>query len=481
MMRIFKKSLFRRIMFPVIAVVLLSMVVLGAFQIQKLNEYVMVQEENRLIHMATRLAELAVTVEEQYSPGIERFFRQNINALSKDGGSYIVVTDARGQVVARSENCGRVLDGELVPSTAFEHVKEKRERFVRIGPVNLHRREEVLSVATPILYDNTFYGAVIIHLPVPFLSAAKNEVIRYFLFAFIIVSVISIILLLLVAQRIVGPVRKVQRAARAVARGDFDVQLDIRSTDEIGELATDFNAMTLSLKNQDQNQRNFIGDLSHELRTPMTTISGFLEGIIDGVIPKEETDKYLNIVLEETRRLSRLVNQLLELTRMESGSVALEQIRFDLNELVRLVLIGAEQRIEDKNLQVEVDLPDEAWAYADPDQIRRVLNNLTDNAIKFTPASGRITLAVRLRNGKYHVEIENSGAGIEPDELPHLFERFYKSDKSRGMDKSGAGLGLYMVRNILKQHGEDIRVESIPNEKTIFAFTLKKASAKEPS
>ncbi len=480
-MKFFKKSLFHRIMVPVIAVVLFSMVVLGAFQIRKLNEYVMGQEQMRLIHMADRLAELAVTAEEQYSPGIEYFFRQNLNALSRDGGSYIVVADSRGQMIACSDNCDRVMDRELVDDDAFSYVKEKQERYLHIGPMDLRHREEVLTVATPILRSEVFYGAVIIHLPVPFLAAAKNEVIRYFLFAFIIVSVVSILLLLLMAQRIIGPIRKVQRAARAVARGDFDTKLDIRTGDEIGELATDFNAMTLSLKNQDQNQRNFIGDLSHELRTPMTTISGFMEGIIDGVIPPEETDKYLHIVLEETRRLSRLVNQLLELTRMESGNVQLEQVRFDLNELIRLVLIGAEQRIEDKKLEVSVDLPEEAWAYADPDQIRRVLNNLTDNAIKFTPEAGRMGISVKLRNGKYHVAIENSGAGIDPKELPHLFERFYKSDKSRGVDKNGAGLGLYMVRNILNQHGEEIRVESIPNEKTTFFFTIKKASAKESS
>ncbi|MBQ1936096.1 MAG: HAMP domain-containing histidine kinase, partial [Clostridia bacterium] len=158
-----------------------------------------------------------------------------------------------------------------------------------------------------------------------------------------------------------------------------------------------------------------------------------------------------------------------------------EQTRFDLNELIRLVLIGAEQRIEDKKLEVSIDLPEEAWAYADPDQIRRVLNNLTDNAIKFTPEAGNIDISVKLRNGKYHIAIGNSGAGIDSEELPHLFERFYKSDKSRGEDKNGAGLGLYMVRNILNQHGEEIRVESIQNEKTTFFFTIKKASLKEPS
>ena len=193
------------------------------------------------------------------------------------------------------------------------------------------------------------------------------------------------------------------------------------------------------------------------------------------MIPPEESEKYLHIVLEETRRLSRLVNQLLELTRMESGNVPLEPTRFDLNELIRLTLIAAESRVEEKKLLVSVDLPDDAHAYADPDQIRRVFNNLTDNAIKFTPESGSITIRVKPRNGKYRVDVENSGVGIPTEELPHLFERFYKSDKSRGVDKSGAGLGLYMVRNILKQHGEDITVQSTPNEKTTFTFTVKKA------
>lgn len=471
-------------MAPVIVVVLLSMLALGVFQIRKLNEYVMNQEQIQLLRTANRISELAVAVEEQYSPTVDYFFRQSIESYSQNSSSYIIVADARGQAVAYSENCKEVLDRNLVYPEAFSYVKEEGKYYARIGYIggtDLKKRKEVLTVATPIVASNSFYGAVLIHLPVPFLSSAKNEVIRYFMFAFIIVSFVSIFLLLLVAERIIGPIRKVQRAARSVARGDFDTKLDIRSDDEIGALANDFNAMTLALKNQDQNQRNFIGDLSHELRTPMTTICGFLEGIIDGVIPAEETEKYLQIVLEETRRLSRLVNQLLEVTRMEAGELVLERKRFDLNELIRLVLISSEQRIEEKRLSVTVHLPEEAWAYADPDQIRRVLNNLTDNAIKFTPQEGQITISVSLRNGTYCVSIENTGVGIEPSEIPHLFDRFYKSDKSRSMDKSGAGLGLYMVRNILKQHGEDIRVESVQNEKTTFTFTLKKASLRESS
>ncbi len=480
-MKLFRKSLFHRVMAPVIIVVLLSMMVLGAFQIRKLNDYVMSQEQSRLLHMADRLAEMTLVAEEQYSPAIEQFFRQNIDALSRDAGTYIVIADARGKTVACSNNCNAVTNRELVHQDAFNHTKEQLEPYTRINLMDLRQREEMLTVATPILREDRFVGAVIIYQPVPYLAAAKNEVIRYFLFAFIVVSVITILLLLLGMSRIIRPIRKVQRAARAVARGDFDTHLDIRSQDEIGELATDFNAMTLALKNQDQTQRNFIGDLSHELRTPMTTMCGFLEGIIDGVIPQEESEKYLHIVLEETRRLSRLVNQLLEVTRMEAGEVKLEQRRFDLNELVRLVLISAEQRIVEKRLQVTVDLPEEAWAYGDPDQIRRVLNNLTDNAVKFTPPSGKIAISVKTAGGKYRIAVENTGRGIDAEELPRLFDRFYKSDKSRGVDKSGAGLGLYMVRNILNQHGEDVAVTSIPNEKTVFNFTLKKVSAKEPS
>ena len=480
-MKLFRKSLFQRVMVPVIIVVLLSMVVLGAFQINKLNDYVMGQEQNRLLHMADRLAEMTLVAEEQYSPAIEHFFRQNINALSRDAGTYIVIADSVGKPIAYSDNYNTATNRELVYQDAFRYVKEKRQQYLHIHQLNFRHREEVVTVATPIMRENIFVGAVMIYLPVPFLAAAKNEVIRYFLYIFIVVSVVSIILLLLGVSRIIHPIRKVQRAARAVARGDFDTHLDIRSEDEIGELATDFNAMTLALKNQDRIKQNFIGDLSHELRTPMTTMCGFLEGIIDGVIPEEETEKYLHIVLEETRRLSRLVNQLLELTRMEAGEVKLDQKRFDLNELIRLVLIAAEQRVEEKQLEVTVDLPEEAWAYGDPDQIRRVLNNLTDNAVKFTPLSGKINISVKTANGKHRVSVENTGHGIDPEELPHLFDRFFKSDKSRGMDKSGAGLGLYMVRNILNQHGEEITVTSIPDEKTTFCFTLKRTSSKEPS
>ena len=266
-------------------------------------------------------------------------------------------------------------------------------------------------------------------------------------------------------------------AAKSIASGNFNERIPITSNDEIGALAASFNSMTTSLNELEDMRTSFLSDVSHELRTPMTIIGGFVEGILDGTIPESEQEKYLTIVSGEARRLSRLVSDLLEATRLEQGKIKIEKANVDMNRLATESIIAYEQKLTEKNISVSLNLcGEQCLALADKDSIKRVLINLIDNAIKFTPEGGSITITTDCEDKKVKVSVLNSGEGISESDLRHIWERFYKSDKSRGMDKKGVGLGLHIVKTIISQHGGEVFAESKEGEFAKFTFVLDEGS-----
>ncbi len=286
----------------------------------------------------------------------------------------------------------------------------------------------------------------------------------------------AMISLYVVSRRTTEPLSQVVAAAKSYSKGRFDQKIEVVGQDEVAELATAINDMAASLKQIENDRNSFLGNVSHDLRTPMTTISGFVDGILDGTIPPEKHEYYLNIISQEVRRLSRLVNTLLEVSRMESGT-DLKPSDFNLSETARMVLISLESKISKKNIDIEFDSGDEdVYVNADNDAIHRVIFNLMDNAVKFTPEKGIISIKLSYisdkKSRKAQFVIRNTGAGIPKEELPHVFDRFYKTDRSRGLDKSGTGLGLYIAKTAIFNHGEDLTVDSVPNEYTEFKFTL---------
>lgn len=287
----------------------------------------------------------------------------------------------------------------------------------------------------------------------------------------------AMISLYIVTKKSTNQLAEISKAAKNYAQGNFGHKVVVEGQDEIAELALAINDMSQSLARMDEDRNSFIGNVSHDLRTPMTTISGFIDGILDGTIPPEKHSYYLGIVSQEVRRLSRLVSTLLELSRMESGKTLKKQ-NFNLSEKARTVLLSLESKINFKNLSILFDTgDDDVFVHADPDSIHQVIYNLMDNAIKFTPVSGEVAISVGvIRVGKKEQKalfsIRNTGEGIPSEELPHVFERFYKTDRSRGLDKSGTGLGLYIARTSIRNHGDDITVDSVVNEYTEFRFTL---------
>ena len=323
-----------------------------------------------------------------------------------------------------------------------------------------------------------FVYAVSLHAPMPYVQQARDAMLRIVIEAGLVATFISIIIGFLFSRRLARPLKKINEAARAIANGDFSERIKISSRGEIGELAATFNYMARELENIEATRREFIANVSHELRTPITSIKGFVEGIVDGTVPAENQARYLTIVKDETERLNRLVNNLLDIARIESGEYRLNIVRFDVVEMACRCVVGLARLIEAKNLVASARFGAEAvYAEGDPDSIERVIYNLLHNAIKFSNPGGEIRIAVREDRGAVCVSVSDDGIGIAEDELTKIWERFYKSDKSRGQDKAGTGLGLSIIRSIIHEHKQKINVYSKLGEGTTFEFTLKKCDA----
>ena len=307
-------------------------------------------------------------------------------------------------------------------------------------------------------------------------SAELMQMWRSFIALFFMTSAI-ILLLAFVASfvtsmRQIQPLTEMVKATRAYAGGDFDVRMqETGDCGEISELAASFNAMADSLQETERQRRDFIANVSHELKTPMTTIAGYTDGILDGTIPPEKERQYLQIISDESRRLSRLVRRMLDISQIQNKEMKKEE--FDLCESARIALLSMEKKITDRGLDVDAEIPeDSVMVQGDRDLITQVIYNLLENAAKFAREGSTLYLGVAMMDGKARITVRNVGETIPAEELPLLFERFHKSDKSRSEDKDGYGLGLYIVKTILQQHKEDISVTS-ENGVTTFTFSLR--------
>lgn len=302
------------------------------------------------------------------------------------------------------------------------------------------------------------------------------EMIRSISYTAMWLSVVMLVAIYVVSYKVTTPLREISNAAKSFAHGKYNVRVPERGNDEITDLARSFNKMAVEIKSKDDMQKQFLSSVSHDLRTPMTTIAGFIDGILDGAIPAEKQDYYLNIIKSEIKRLSRLVSSLLDISRLQSGDRKFDKKTFNICELSRQTIISFEQQFNEKKLNVEFDTEEyDMWAYGDKDAINQVVYNLCHNAIKFSYNEGKYRVNIRnTDDGKIKFSVFNEGIGIQEDELPFVFDRFYKSDKSRGLDKTGVGLGLFISKTIIDAHNGDMRVNSVYEQWCEFSFTLQK-------
>lgn len=405
-------------------------------------------------------------------------FRLNLNIVGQVSGSDTLICDTTGKVVICSDvgmgctHAGLHLNTDYLQSV----ISGGSDRGT--GIIRGVYEDRRFVVAVPIVDSDTgeAKGIVIVSTPIAETASILNKISNIFLTVAACVVLVGVLAVSAMARRESKPLRALADAANAFGHGDLEarVKLDDDCSEEMEEVALAFNNMASSLQKSEYQRQEFVANVSHELKTPMTVISGYIDGILDGTIPEANREYYLNIVSDETKRLSRLVRSMLDISRLQSeGGIPEEKkLHFDLEDCAGQALLTFEKKINDKKINVLVDMPDHPVnTIANRDYITQVIYNLLDNAVKFCPEGGDLGMSIVENGGKAFVSISNQGETIPAEELPLVFERFHKIDKSRSLNREGWGLGLYIVKTIVCSHGEDISVTS-RDGKTEFTFTM---------
>ena len=471
------KSTFSRLFSTIAVILLTAILLLGASFRALVKNYLVDNATDKLRNDAQVIADLA-SVYDAYGGLGGQGFLTNLAVASRVSDADAVICNSAGQIILCSDSpLGCRHQGMVVNSEYLQKVMRNGGDFSTGVFQNLYEENRYL-VSVPISDQSGsgYIGIVIVSIPTEATQSVLQRITDIFLFLALLVVLLAVILTAVFTRRQSRPLREMSRAATAFGHGDLSarVQVDESCSEEVEELAIAFNNMASSLQKSEYQRQEFVANVSHELKTPMTTISGYVDGILDGTIPQEKHRHYLQIVSDETKRLSRLVRSMLDISRLQDqGGIPEEKkSRFDIEECAGQVLITFEQKILGKKLNVAVDMPEHpVYTRANQDAITQVIYNLLDNAVKFSPEGGTLGLKVREGGSKIYISVSNDGDTIPPEELPLVFDRFHKTDKSRSQDREGWGLGLYIVKTLVCSHGENISVTSREG-KTEFTFTM---------
>lgn len=336
--------------------------------------------------------------------------------------------------------------------------------------------EKMISVFAPITSNYMVRGYVVIHYPISSIQASSDSLLNISYIMLVILFLLSLIIVIFFTEMVYIPLRKITEATEQYAAGNMHYEFSVDSEDEMGYLAASLNYMASEIARSEDNQKKFVANVSHDFRSPLTSIKGYLEAMLDGTIPPEMHEKYLTIVLNETDRLTKLTNSLLTLNNLNTKGVMLERTDFDINQVIRNVAASFEGTCRQKNVAIELVLVgDYLYVNADMGKIQQVLYNLLDNAIKFSHHDSAIKIEITEKRSKIFVSVKDRGIGIPKDDLKLIWDRFYKSDLSRGKDKKGTGLGLSITKEMIHAHGEHINVISTEGVGTEFIFSLPKS------
>ncbi|MCB6366175.1 HAMP domain-containing histidine kinase [Intestinibacillus massiliensis] len=462
------------------SIILIAFILAGVAFSYQIGKYSLQEKQTQIKQTAINVSEQTRYALANYSAGMDKVYQLFLLRIAKDEDVTILVTDLYGDVQIRADSQGLVAgEGTAIPAYAVQQVK-KTGYFSGVGRLDSLLAEESYIVGARCLDSAGDLQALV------FVSASNDTVtgmLNHVMRTFFIIVAISMAVVLLMAyvtsSRMTRPLKTMANAAKEFARGDFSVRVpEDNRCDEIDELAVSFNNMASDLEQLEELTRGFIGNVSHEFKTPMTTIGGFVDGMLDGTIPEEQRDKYLHVISEEVHRLSRMVMRMLDAAKIQSGELLLVPAPFDFSEMASQIILSFEQKLDGKHVNVDVEFDDQLIVMGDRDHVFRAVYNLVDNAVKFIDAGGSLTLRARREGAMCAFSIKNTGGGIPAEDIPHIFDRFYKADPSRSRDRTGAGLGLYIVKNIINLHGGDISVRSDGGE-TEFAFTLPLAQHKK--
>lgn len=403
---------------------------------------------------------------------IDSVYRQ-LSALSSYNGAEIWILNPSGRVVVMSS--AELDSAEEVTIEGFNPM-EMAGKLYTIGSFYGSFDEDMLTVLAPITNSYRTSGYVVMHVPLADIEAEANQLLNIAYVELLLLLLLSLIILIFFTEIVYIPLRKITRATEQYAAGNMRYPLSVDSEDEMGYLAASLSYMASEIANQEDDQKKFIANVSHDFRSPLTSIRGFLEAMLDGTIPPEMHEKYIRIVLGETERLTKLTNGLLTLNSLNTKGMLLNRTDFDINDMIRNVSATFEETCRKKNITIELVLTgNQMFVNADADRIQQVLYNLVDNAVKFSKDGGTVRIETTERGRKVYVSVKDSGIGIPKKDQKLIFDRFYKTDLSRGKDRKGTGLGLSIVKEILKAHDENINVVSTEGVGSEFIFTLKRS------
>lgn len=483
--------LFAKYLTIMTAMILVSYIVLASALLVFLSNRWSVEKKDLLTENVKQNAAYCETILSQCQTEAEfnsamLLIGNNLSIISDAIDADVIMCNMQGRVVLCKEkfkytnfeddNDCIIHKGYIIPEEIMATVSENV--YFSDEKVDGLYSEPTFMAGAPIKVNGMIIGAVFACDPVKnSFTHYAGSIMKMYLSSAVFAVSLSFLVAYALTARLTNPLRQMSKATKAYAQGDFSRRVAVRGSDELAELCGSFNRMASALSVLESSRRSFVANVSHELKTPMTTIGGFIDGMLDGTIPKDKHDEYLNRVSDEVKRLSRLVTSMLNLSKIEAGELELKLSEFDVSALLIDSMLSFEQEIEKKNISVEgFENLSSTMVNADRDMLHQVIFNLVDNAVKFTQNDGVISVfAGENKDGKICVSIQNTGEGVSPEELGKIFERFYKVDKSRSYDVKSAGLGLYLCKTIIEMHGGKIFAESVEGEYTKFTILLSKS------
>ncbi len=464
-----RTSVYIKLLFGYILFGLLGFLLITTFSHRQTYRYTLEENADRLYDEAILIANSYSSVYQGNSQELSNIYPQ-LEAISTFIKAEIWIVNRQGSIIIdsnRSAKSGISIEGFDPAATGNQH-------YTLGNYYNLFSYD-VISVSAPITGNYNTYGYVLLHMPLSQIHDMSDDMLRVIFLTSIILYLLSLIILIIFTKSVYFPMRKIIEGANHYATGDLSYQIDLHTHDELGRLSDTLNYMSQELNKAEEYQRNFIANVSHDFRSPLTSIKGYLEAIMDGTIPYEMQDKYLQRVISETDRLNKLTQGLLTLNTLDSKGF-LSRTNFDINRMIKDTVASFEGICSSKDITFDLTFSDSiVMAHGDLGKIQQVLYNLIDNAIKFSDISSTIYIQSSIHHEKVFVSVKDTGVGIPKECLSKVWVRFYKSDSSRGKDKKGTGLGLAIVKEIIQAHGENIDLISTEGVGTEFIFSLPRA------
>ena len=438
---------------------------------------------DQVVNVAKRTAEYLVNSETMPQGAELDALNTKLEIIGESAEAYLFFTDRQGNVLIASDPAKLTTD--TVPLDICQRANAVADPDARhyhaFGDLGGALTEKSYIAAVETIDDQSlFSGWLFLCSSGAQLTDFKQQFWSNFLMSACVMLLCASVLTRLLMRQLTDPLQKVTDAAQRFGGGDLSVRVEgVEGDGEVADLARTFNQMAENIQSNDNSRGQFMGNIAHELRTPMTSVKGFVDGMLDGTIPPELYNHYLGVVSQEVGRLTRLIQNMLDISKLEAGEYQVNARSYDVWESITGAALAAEQRIESGRIQIQGLVPERTMVYADPDLVHQVVYNLLDNAIKFTPEEGIIRFGVTRSGGQVTVSIWNTGPGIAPEALPFVFDRFFKEDRSRGLNTRGSGLGLHICKVLVNLSGGKIWVESQEGEWCRFSFTLPAESAKK--